>query len=429
MSSTVAPPFLGGAADVVVRAFGLRPFHTDGDLLALGFTPDGTLWSVEEPGVLRNWDLYAQKQIEWHPLEEIATQWCFNASSRLVAAGSDELSVWVAPTGEQLANWNAPSWTTAMAFSPDSQLLATGHDDGSIRVWEWHGPTLLQELRPAEQPARPISALAFNGDSERLAAAGEDRLIRIWNVRDGALRGCLTGHTDRIPALAWHPDGRRLVSAGWDTTARVWDTTTFEPIILLNSHSGQVLALALSPEGRLLACADSASAVHIWDFDNSRTIGVLRDQTRECTCLTFSPDGQRLAGGGADRVISVWDARRELEPDLTGRPQLSQTCVAVTPDNQRLYSLGAGTALRIWDIETGANADTQNPQSGNGDFGFRSCGFRIGIAHVGLCSQPGRPVGRGQPGRCRKCGPAPCSPFITPAPASGNGPSRAKMIR
>src|ERR1700722_3494544 len=155
MSPTIVPPLLGDAASLVIRTFGVRPYHTDGALLALAFTLEGTLWSVEEPGVLRNWDLHAQMQIEWHPLEEIATLWCFNASGRLVAAGSDELSVWVAPTGEKLANWNVPSWTTAMAFSPSSQILATGHDDGIVRLWDWHGATIVHEFNGH---AMPISA-------------------------------------------------------------------------------------------------------------------------------------------------------------------------------------------------------------------------------------------------------------------------------
>lgn len=350
MSSSVIPNYLNNANSLIHRSYGLRPFHTDGDLLCLGFAPDGTLWSVEEPGVLRNWDLYAQKQIEWHPLEEMATTWCFNNTTRLVAAGSDEIAIWVGPTGQQLASWSVPSWTTALAFSPNSQVLVSGHDDGSVRIWDWHGPKQLHEL--TDQQA-PISAVALSRDGFQLAAASEDRLIRIWDVQTGKLRSTLTGHTDRIPALIWHPDGKRLISAGWDTTARVWDVATGEPIILLNSHSGQVLALALSPEGRLLACADSASNVHLWDFESYRTLRVLRDQVRECSSLAFSLDGQILAAGGADHLVALWDARRELQLDVTDEPQLSRTCLAVSPDGQRLLSSGTSTPLRIWSAQTG----------------------------------------------------------------------------
>ncbi len=349
MSSSVLPTFLGDVTSLIVRSFGLRPFTTDGDLLALGFAPDGTLWSVEDPGVLRNWDLYAQKQVEWHPLDELATTWTFNNTTRLVAAGSDEIAVWVGPTGEQLASWSAPTWTTALTFSPNSQTVASGHDDGSVRLWHWRGPQQLQQL--GELPA-PISAVAFSRNGFHLAAASEDRLIRIWEVATGKLLCTLTGHTDRIPALVWHPDGKRLISAGWDTTARVWDVTTGQPIILLNSHSGQVFALALSPEGRLLACADSASNIHLWDFDSYRTLQVLRDQVRECTSLAFSLDGQILAAGGADHLIALWDARRELQIDLTDDSQLSRTCLAVSPDGQRLFSTGVSTPLRAWNSQT-----------------------------------------------------------------------------
>jgi WD40 repeat protein len=349
MSSLIDVAALENAAPATLRVFGARPFHTDGNVLALAFAPDGTLWSIEEPGVLRNWDLHAQKQIDWHPLDERATQWCFNVTARLVATGSDEVAVWVA-TGEQLAAWNSPSWVTAMTFSRNSQILATGHDDGALRLWDWREEKLLREFTGHEMA---VSAIAFSPEGDKLASAGEGRRIYIHEVPTGRLLGTLDGHTDRIPALAWHPDNRRLVSAGWDTTARVWDTETFAPIILLNSHSGQVHTLAFSPEGTRLACADSANAVHLWDFERYRTVRVLTNQAREATCLAFSADGMRLAAGGAERVIHLWDARRDLEPQLDDDPQQNQASLAVSANGQRLYSQGPGTALRVWDSRMG----------------------------------------------------------------------------
>jgi WD40 repeat protein len=362
MTAATVPPPVGEPS--LPRVFGARPFHTDGDLLALGFGPDASLWSVEEPGVLRHWDLTGRQQLDFHPLDEVATLWAFSTGARLLAAGSDELSVWEAactpggrPAGGLRASWPVPSWVTAIAFPPQGDLVATGHDDHVVRLWDLASEQTVREFRGHGQA---VSALAFSPDGKTLATAGEDKVIRLWDVATGASRGSLVGHTDRIPALAWRPDGRHLVSAGWDTTARVWDVSTCEPVILLNSHAGQVYALAFSPDGSRLACADSDNAVHIWDTNRNRTVTVLRGhalaspsrQADGVRCLAFSPDGQRLAWGGTERVIHLWDARQGTNEDDTVDPLTSRTGLGVSPDGRRLASLGAGTPLRVWDTAT-----------------------------------------------------------------------------
>jgi WD40 repeat protein len=335
------------------RVFGARPFHTDGDLLALGFAPDGSLWSVEEPGALRHWDVPGRRQIDFHPLNELATLWAFSADDRLVAAGSDELSVWEVATGKVRASWPQPSWVTAIAFPPSGDFLATGHDDHVVRLWDVARDQMIREFRGHDLA---VSALAFSPDGTRLATAGEDRVIRLWDVACGQRVGSLVGHTDRVPALAWRPDGRRLVSAGWDTTARVWDVDTCEPIILLNSHAAQVHTLAFSPDGSRLACADSANAVHIWDTERNRTLTVLRCLAGEARCLAFSPDGQRLAACGGERIIHLWDITKGPDSEEAAELPASRTGLAVSPDGRRLASLGAGTPLRVWDVATGQPA-------------------------------------------------------------------------
>ncbi len=332
------------------RVFGSRPFHADGDLLALVFAPDGTLCSVEEPGMLRRWEVDRLQQRDYRHLEEAATVWGFSADARLVAAGSTDVSIWDVATGESRGSWDLPSWLTVLAFNPQGTLLATGHDDGSVLLWEVVGGRLLGEL---QAHPRAVSALAFDARGAQLASAGEDRLIQLWDVVTGTATGRLEGHTDRIPALAWHPDGTRLYSAGWDTTARVWDVARGEPLILLNSHAAQVTTLALSPDGSLLACADSSQAIHIWDTTNHKTLAVLPPQAAEIKALAFSADSQRLAAGGGERVIRLWDRRRGLEGQPEADPMLTRTCLAVSPDGNRLLSLAAGTALRIWDVASG----------------------------------------------------------------------------
>jgi WD40 repeat protein len=310
------------------RVFGARPFHTDGELLALRFAADGSLWSVEEPGVLRHWDVGTRRQLDWHELADPSVLWCFSGSAHYVAAGSDELCLWQTDSGELLACWRQASWLTALAFQPGGLLLASGHDDGVVRLWHYTSGRLAYELRNPVAPSglprdAAVSALAFSPDGRTLAVAAENRGITLWDVAVGEMLGRLLGHTDRIAALAWHPDGRRLISAGWDCTARVWDTAGFVPLILLNSHAAQVRALALTPDGQFLACADSDHAIHLWDVAAYRTLAVRREHLGELRSLTFGPQGQCLASGGAGRVIHVWDVSEGRAGGGRDQPLLS----------------------------------------------------------------------------------------------------------
>jgi WD40 repeat protein len=350
MNVTTVPPSL--------YVFGARPFQTDGELLALGFRPDGTLWSLEEPGILRHWDLAGARQIAWHNLDTPATLWAFSPHADLLGAGSDDLALWEVASGRLLASWGQPSWVTALTFGPPSgaegaegnPLVATGHDDHVVRLWNARQAQLIRELRGHDEA---ISALAFSHDGKVLASAGEDKIIRLWDVETGELSGTLVGHTDRIPALAWTPDDTRLLSAGWDTTVRVWDVSRCEPIILLNSHAAQVHALAVSGDGRWVGCADSANVVHIWDTARWKTLAVLRHHGGPIGALAISPDGRRLASGGAERCIHFWETNQAEAPEEPAEPLLARTLLAVSGDGGKLLSLGAGTPLRVWDTRTG----------------------------------------------------------------------------
>ncbi len=164
MSSTTVPPSLSDTL-AVERIYGAHPFHTDGDLLALAFAPDGTLWSVEDAGVLRHWNLATQQQIGWHHLEELATLWAFSPGARFLAAGSDEMTVWDVASGEALVTWPQPSWVTALAFHPHLELLATGHEDHVVRVWDLKKHKAIHEFRGHRTA---VSAIAFSVDGKEI---------------------------------------------------------------------------------------------------------------------------------------------------------------------------------------------------------------------------------------------------------------------
>jgi WD40 repeat protein len=335
--------------------FGEPQWHADGVLLALAYAADGTLWSVEEPGVLRHWDRSGRLLLR-HFLSDLETLWAFGPRADLLVSASDELVVWEVAGQNQIATVPQPSWVTAVAFHPNRRTIATGHDDGRIRLWDLGGgkPVELAHHR------QPISALAFNAEGSSLASASEDRKIGVWDLPAGQLRRTLTGHTDRIPALAWQPGTNLLLSAGWDTTVRIWDLTNGEPQMLLNTHSDQVYTLAFSPDGQLLAVADSSGSVHVWsDVKQGKELHVLPGELEEIHTLTFSPDGSLLAVGGNDWVIHVWDPRagRLVAGQAFHAGHLIDVSLGQPP---LLASNGGGTALQVWDL----SSQTERPPAG-----------------------------------------------------------------
>lgn len=353
MSSPVVEsiePRVHGQA-LIRRAFGELRFHTDGEVLALAFAPGNTLWSVEEPGLLRRWNGLTGQQLGVTFLSDVESAWKFSPDAHWLASASDNLSLWEVASGRLQSTLSQPSWVTAIAFSSDSKRLTTGHDDGTVRIWDRGSGNLLREFQGHRAT---ISSVALSPDGQQLAAASEDRVIVVWDVATGSQRGSLKGHTDRIQEIVWHPGGApRVFSAGWDTTARVWDTNTFEPVILLNDHADQVTALAFSPDGAVLACADSASVVHLWDPEEGTSLGVLKDHDGNIRALAFSADGRYLASAGEGRAIHLWDPNQKRQLSGRGTPSLHRSSLALTRDGNRLVSNCGGASLQVWDTASG----------------------------------------------------------------------------
>ena len=335
---------------LVHKTFGEPRFHSDGEVAALAFAADGTLWSIDEAGLLRHWSPDGKVLARFF-LSDLETLWCFSPSAKLLASGNDDLILWDVATGQLINRIEQSSWVTAIAFSADGRTLASGHDDGTARFWDVGSQRFIGEIKVCSKPV-PVSAISFAPRGQFIATAGEDRVVRVWDEFTHKQVCELKSHTDRIPALSWSPDCTLLVSAGWDTSARVWRPPQADPVILLNSHADQVHTLAFSPDGKYLACADSDFEIHLWTNAEKGGRGpILRGHNDEIRCLVFSADGAKLASAGADQVIHIWDVRegKLLEgPNAKGRHSIA----VISGKPLRLASTGT-PRVRVWESESG----------------------------------------------------------------------------
>ncbi len=137
-----------------------------------------------------------------------------------------------------------------------------------------------------------VTALAFSPDGGLLASGGEDRRVILWNPATGREIGRLEGHQAAVQSLAFSPDGRWLASGSGDHQVRLWNLRTRRFGRVLAAHNEPVTHLAFRSDGTMLASA--GSSVCLWDPRSGRLLHRLSSGEYEISALAFSPDGARL---------------------------------------------------------------------------------------------------------------------------------------
>ncbi|HTU21192.1 MAG TPA: WD40 repeat domain-containing protein, partial [Gemmataceae bacterium] len=194
-----------------------------------------------------------------------------------------------------------------------------------------------------------IRAVAYRTDSKRLATGGEDGTIRIWDTSTGELVRMLSAET-WVHHLSWSRDGRILAANCADAVIRLWDADTGGWRLRI---PGYAMSFFWSPDGRTIAVTDPSKVC----FHDLATGKLLRSFNLPGYCGPFawSPDGKRLAfavqGEKALRVINTESGKEIHRLEGHAGPIY---CVAWSPDGKQMASGGRNDAgFRLWDMVAG----------------------------------------------------------------------------
>ena len=273
--------------------------------------------------------------------------------------------------------------TGNMQYSPDGKELAVASNKG---IWIYDARTGA-EVALLSGHNGDVMAIAYSPNSKMLASAGRDETVRLWNPKTGENLATLTGHDGLVTGVAFSPDGKTLFSGSGDATVRLWSTETRRQIWAAATPQAQeleverqfpearealglppaprrspfeklafqwVLTVAYSPDGKTLASSGSSDGtIQLWDAERGEHTKTLKGHGDTVRSLAFSPDGKTLVSGSKDDTLRVWDvnAGRMLRK-LAGHSNNLKS-VVFSRDGKMIASGSEDASVRLWDAKTG----------------------------------------------------------------------------
>jgi len=298
------------------------------------------------------------------------------------------------PVGLDQHNWQCvqtlkghSSMVHAIAISSDGQLIASGSNDKTIKLWQVGTGKLVRQLgRWSSGHSNMVHSVAFSpispnlyyqeksgksaGIADRnwgiLASGSWDNTIKLWDVNTGKEIRTLIGHANWVNSVAFSPDGKFLASGSADCTIKLWQVHTGIEIQTIRGHSDSVSSVVYSPrtpttnskDRQLVASGSNDYTIKLWQVYTGKNICTLTGHSFFVNCIAFSQDGEILASGSADNTIKLWDVntRREIHT-LIGHSD-SVWSVAFSQDGQFIASGSWDKTIKLWHVETGREIST-----------------------------------------------------------------------
>lgn len=274
---------------------------------------------------------------------------------------------------------STPSLVYAMDVLGDGRgggLVATGGDDGFVRVWRLKDFSLLREFRvPFGVPqgvalveggrrlvysygsgaARGAEARADNGlhvsagekgTEERRAGANASAEVASLDLESGAVKVLLRPEG---PGARVYAAGEGFVYAS-GAVVRLASGSTGETLREFSADA-RVERFAVSNNRRRLAVADEGGALYLFDVAAGRR-EKSREQAENPTCLAPADDGRAVYAAEFRGRLRRWDAGTGA---LSDAGELRGQCAAlrVSTDGRRLAVGGNHHDVAVYDARTG----------------------------------------------------------------------------
>jgi WD40 repeat protein len=286
-----------------------------------------------------------------------------SSDGQLLASGHEDgtVAIWSGSEGRLLASGKIGSDPiTALSFLPDSRRLLAADEEGMLTALEWNGD--LRQAPPFRIHRTVVTGLESLGDESRIATSSPEAPVRLWDL-DGSppLEQVLATDTSTGLFLAF-PSARRVVAA---SRSEVWEWPTNEPSAGRRVFSGAIdeEIAGISPDGRWIVLAppfgSDDRSLKLQPLAESPSIQPpvrLADFEALHARVAFSSKNRWLAAANFGKPFGVWlwQVGTGSKPYKVLREvHTAATDLAFSDDESFLASTDLQGEVHVWEVKTG----------------------------------------------------------------------------
>ena len=242
--------------------------------------------------------------LDWSPNGELLASGCLNGSTKIFKS-----------TGELLHTFKihgAPVF--ALKFNSKGQYLVTGGMQPSVVVIDILAGQQYQDYKFTVGNEMEATMDIHWQNEKTFAACNNNTVIYVCRLGIDKPIKYLRGHEREVNVLRWDHTGTYLASGSEDRTARIWSLKSETCIFSLQGHSGSVEVLRWMPakpkdQKFILATASHDSTVRLWNAKTGECLQNYNRHTSAVLSICFSPCGRFLASGSVDRTFKIWGVK------------------------------------------------------------------------------------------------------------------------
>uniref|UniRef100_A0A8C6WMP8 WD repeat-containing protein 55 n=1 Tax=Neogobius melanostomus TaxID=47308 RepID=A0A8C6WMP8_9GOBI len=204
-------------------------------------------------------------------LEAIANSICLHPSRDMIVCGdldgdvyAFEYSCTEGQTRELWSSGHHMKSCRAVRLSADGQRVFTVSRDKAVHLLEAESGKLVTRIKGAH--SAPINALRII--DENLLATGDDNgALKVWDMRKGTSIMDFKHHDDYISDITVDQAKRILLTASGDGTMGVFHLKRRRFELLSEPQGGDLTSVALMKRGKKVVCGSSEGTVYIFNWN------------------------------------------------------------------------------------------------------------------------------------------------------------------